>query len=204
MAAAVHRAAPLRGAMWSRGWGGGAFWVGCQVPVSPRWVPGAGGVRHGPEREAGAMSGTRHLLVPITPQRSGDPRALSQLGQPGPAQPHCGASQAMPPPQGAGLWEREVYPMPSHPWHLHRTCRLGPGQGLPWLAPGRALSCSGERGARRRAPGWAGAGAGPADKALLCRAGAAGSPINSRIMLGGGPPSLPSCRRSAGAPWEAI
>lgn len=36
MAAAVHRAALLRGATGSGGWGGGAPRVECQVPVSPR------------------------------------------------------------------------------------------------------------------------------------------------------------------------
>lgn len=110
----------------------------------------------------------------------------------------------MPLSRGAGLRERGVHPVTSYPWLLHHAHRLGPGQGLPWLAPGRAPSHLGKRGARRWARGWAGAGAGPADKALLCCAGAAGSPVNSRIMLDGSPPSLPSRRGSAGAPWEAI
>lgn len=93
--------------------------------------------------------------------------------------------------------------MPSHLWLLHCICRLSPRQSLPWLGPGQALSHSGKRGAQPWALGWAEEGAGPADKALLCPTGAASLPINSRIMLGGGPPSLPSRRGSAGALWEA-
>lgn len=88
--------------------------------------------------------------------------------------------------------------MPSPRRLLHRAHPLSPGQGLPWLAPGRAPSLSGKRRAQSWAQSWAGAGTGPADKALLCRAEAAGSPVNSRIILGGGPPAFPA----AAAPRE--
>lgn len=50
----------------------------------------------------------------------------------------------------------------------------------------------GKGGILRLGTGLGRVGAGPADKAPLCRAGPAGSPINSPIMLGSGPRSLPS------------
>lgn len=84
MASAGHRAAPLRGTAGLGGRGGGASQGGCPVPVSPRWVLGAGGLRHGPKREVEASLGTHHhLLIPVTPRLSGDPQALSQPGWPG-------------------------------------------------------------------------------------------------------------------------
>lgn len=84
MASVGHRAAPLRGTAGLGGRGGGASRGGCPVPVSPRWVLGAGGLRHGPKREVEASLGTHHhLLIPVTPRLSGDPQALSQPGWPG-------------------------------------------------------------------------------------------------------------------------
>lgn len=73
MAAAGHRATPPRGAAGSGGQDGGAPQGGCQVLVFPRWVLGAGALGHHPEREAGAMPGTRHLLVPVILWPGGDP-----------------------------------------------------------------------------------------------------------------------------------
>lgn len=57
-----------------------------------------------------------------------------------------------------------------------------------WVSP----EAMGKGGILRLGTGLGRVGAGPADKAPLCRAGPAGSPINSPIMLGSGPRSLPS------------
>lgn len=106
-------------------------------------------------------------------------------------------------PQGTGLQKKgdllSAFPSAASPLHL-------PAQPQAELALAGTWASSEpfrKEGSPTLALGWAEAGAGPADKALLCPTGAASSPINSRIMLGGGPPSLPSRRGSAGAPWEA-